>query len=241
MDRKFFSIALALAAFVLAGPPTVSRAAAAEADGVAFVILYDNSGSMNSSVRDSNGQSSPKRVIARRALNAVVKQVQTFAQSASGTAPKTVHAGLYLFSGESATPVIPLGPFDPKNIQRWASRFPKPSKGTPLGKALETGCEAVLKSPLSRKHVLVITDGENTAGPDPERLLPAIQKSAEQQQTRVSVHCVAFDVDATVFSPLKKLGVTVVSAADEPQLHAQLEFILEKRILLEDEEPPKKK
>jgi hypothetical protein len=45
--------------------------------------------------------------------------------------------------------------------------------------------------------------------------------------------------DAKVFSPLKKLGVTVVGAADETQLKQQLEFILEEKILLEKETPTK--
>ena len=48
--------------------------------------------------------------------------------------------------------------------------------------------------------------------------------------------------DATkVFDGVKKLGATVVGASDETQLNSQLEFILQKKILLEDEEPPKKK
>jgi hypothetical protein len=57
----------------------------------------------------------------------------------------------------------------------------------------------------------------------------------------VSVHFVAFDVDAKVFEGVKKLGATVVGASNESQLNAQLGFILEKKILLEDEEPAKKK
>ena len=40
---------------------------------------------------------------------------------------------------------------------------------------------------------------------------------------------------------VKKLGATVVGASDEAQLESQLEFILQKKILLEDEEPPTKK
>ena len=51
----------------------------------------------------------------------------------------------------------------------------------------------------------------------------------------------AFDVDAKQFSVVKKLGATVVGAADENQLNTQLQFILQKKILLEDEEPPKTK
>ena len=40
---------------------------------------------------------------------------------------------------------------------------------------------------------------------------------------------------------VKKRGATVLSAANKPQLDSQLEFILEKKILLEEEESPKKK
>ncbi len=55
------------------------------------------------------------------------------------------------------------------------------------------------------------------------------------------MHFVAFDVDAKQFAPLKKLGATVVGAADEKQLNTQLEYILQRKILLEEEEPVKQK
>jgi hypothetical protein len=55
----------------------------------------------------------------------------------------------------------------------------------------------------------------------------------------LSVHFLAFDVDARQFDPLKKLGATVVGAVDERQLNSQLEFILQRKILLEAEEPKK--
>ena len=64
---------------------------------------------------------------------------------------------------------------------------------------------------------------------------------AEQQHQTLSTHFVAFDVDAKVFDPVKKLGATVVGAADEKQLNTQLEFILRRQILLEDEELPVKR
>ena len=49
-------------------------------------------------------------------------------------------------------------------------------------------------------------------------------------------------MNANVFSGVKKQGATVVGAADEAQLNAQLEFILQRKILLEEEEaPPAKK
>jgi hypothetical protein len=98
----------------------------------------------------------------------------------------------------------------------------------------------VLKSELSRKHVLVITDGLNTVGPAPEVLLAPLMKQAEKAGTPLFTHFVAFDVDAKQFAPVKKLGATVVGAADETQLNTQITFILEEKILLEAEEPTKK-
>ena len=130
----------------------------------------------------------------------------------------------------------------------WGSTVPvswtgvtAPNGGTPLGNALTMAGRAVLNSGLTRKHVLIITDGENTIGPKPDVTLAALQQEAGQKQTGVSVHFVAFDVDAKVFAGVKRLGATVVGASNENQLNTQLEFILEKKILLEDEEPPKKK
>ena len=81
----------------------------------------------------------------------------------------------------------------------------------------------------------------NTIGPNPSTILANLKEEAGLKQTGLSVHFVAFDVDAKVFEGVKKLGATVVSAANESQLNTQLEFILEKKILLEEEEPPKKK
>jgi hypothetical protein len=86
----------------------------------------------------------------------------------------------------------------------------------------------------------VITDGVNTTGPDPAATMPRLQEAGQKRGNPVSFHFIAFDVNAKVFAKVKDLGATVVSAADEKQLNTQLEFVLEKKILLEDEEPPRK-
>ena len=65
----------------------------------------------------------------------------------------------------------------------------------------------------------------------------SVKSRADAKGTSISTHFVAFDVDAKVFDPVKKLGATVVGASDERQLNTQLEFIFEKKILLEEEEP----
>ncbi len=215
------------------------RLGASESEGVALAIIYDTSGSMSEPVRDQAGHATPKYVIANRALVSAARQIQAFTTNSSSGAVRTVDAGLFIFRGEGAREVIEFGRFDAKAFEDFAKTFSRPAGNTPLGTALSAASHAVLASPLPRKHVLIITDGINTAGPGPAAVLPGLQREAKQKQVMLSVHFVAFDVDAKVFDGVKKLGATVVSAADEKQLNSQLEFILQKKILLEDEEPKK--
>ena len=228
-----------LIGFAVGGWSSVSLNAAEE--GVALAIIYDTSGSMRDPVPDQNGGNSPKYVIANRALKAVADQIETFATNSAVGTTRKIFTGLFIFQGEHARAAMPLAPFDAKALRDWASRFSTPGGNTPLGATLGTAGHAVLESPLGHKHILVITDGLNTAGPSPAVVLPRLRQQAAQKGASISVHFVAFDVDAKVFDPLKKEGATVVAAADEKQLNSQLEYILQRKILLEEEEPPQKK
>jgi hypothetical protein len=219
---------------------TIATPACRAEEGVALAIVYDTSGSMKEPVKDGSGKFSPKYLIANRALIAIANRVQTFATNAPAGGSRKINAGLFVFRQDGPHAAIPLGPFNAAWLTAWAEGFSAPNGGTPLGNTLGAAGNAVLKSGLTRKHVLVITDGMNTVGPAPAATLAKLQQAAGQAQTGLAVHFVAFDVDAKVFAGVKKLGATVVSAANESQLNTQLEFILEKKILLEDEEPPKK-
>ena len=217
---------------LLLGPGSLP-ASAADDDGVALGILYDTSGSMSDRVPDSHGGTSPKYLIANHALLEVVKQLQTYATNGVSGAPRKIDVGLFTFSQNGAQEVVKFGPFNPGGIQYWTTNFSSPSGGTPLGNALRSVSQAVLDSPMPRKHVLVITDGENTVGPAPDKVLPAVNRAAEKKQSSVFVHFIAFDVDAKVFTGVKKQGADVASAANETQLNSQLDFILQNQILLE--------
>jgi hypothetical protein len=236
-NMKSTSLLAVLTVLLLAGfyPATLRGAE----EGVALAIIYDTSGSMKDPVPDAVGGSSPKYIIANRALLAVTRQLEAFATNTASGAPRKIQAALFIFEGEHAREIIKMGPLDATSFERWARRFASPRGNTPLGNALDTAAQAVLNSPLSRKHVLVITDGMNTAGPAPQSVLPRLKQQALQKGVTLSVHFVAFDVDARQFAPIKRLGATVVGAADEKQLDSQLKFILQQKILLEDEEPPK--
>jgi hypothetical protein len=214
--------------------------AASDEEGVALAIIYDTSGSMKDPVRDTTGKSSPKYIIANRALLAITRQIQGFATNTAAS-PRKIDVGLFVFNNGGAREAVKFGPFDAQALQTFARTFANPSGNTPLGNSLRTAGQAVLRSPLSHKHVLVVTDGMNTAGPSPAGTLPGLKRQAEEQHTTLSVHFVAFDVNAQVFEPLKQLGATVVAASDETQLNTQLQFILHRKILLEEEEPTKSK
>jgi len=228
----------ALCSVWLARGAETPPAAAGGADGVALAIIYDTSGSMRESVPDRDGKRLPKFVIANRALMAIGRELASFATNGEA---RRIDAGLFIFNQRGAKEVIKFGPLNADAITEWARTFSRPEGNTPLGAALRAAGEAVLNSPLSRKHVLVITDGINTAGPKPEEVLPGLKAQAARSGTSLSVHFVAFDVDAQVFNPIKKLGATVAGAADEKQLNTQLQFIMHRKILLEDEEPAKSK
>jgi hypothetical protein len=206
-------------------------------EGVAVGIVYDTSGSMKDPVRDAAGKLSPKYKIANKALEAIIAQFETYAASGGG---RKVEAGLFVFNGTGARAAVPFAPLDGKAMRRWLSGYDGPNGGTPLGTALQAASRSVLSSKLSRKHVLLVTDGMNTQGADPAAVLPQIKQQFAKQGQSLAVHFVALDVATRVFDGVKKQGATVVGAADERQLNSQLEFILQHKILLEDEEPPKK-
>ncbi len=240
LSMKIVPSLIVLTALAILGTGA-TRLSAAEQDGVALAIIYDTSGSMRDNVRDANGRPSPKYIIANRALIAVAKQIQAFAANKAAGASRNIQAGLFVFDRESAREAVRFGPFDAEALESFARDFASPSGNTPLGNALTVATRRVLSCPLPCKHILVITDGMNTAGPTPSAVLPRLKQQAEQKGSGFSVHFVAFDVDAKVFDSVKKLGATVVGAGDEKQLNSQLEFILQKKILLEEEEPAKAK
>jgi hypothetical protein len=242
---RWAGISAAVLLVTLAGWQQASATEAPGSNGVAIAIVYDTSGSMQQKVRDADGKLTPKSVIAERALKAVLDRLEAAAGPNGSRLP--METGLVVFHGKDdrapkrAGFAVKLGRFDPQAIRTWLAEHGKPKAGTPLGEAVELAGKAVVESKLPRKHVLVITDGINTLGPDPTETLPRVQKLAAQRQTTASFHFVAFDVNAAEFAGVKKLGATVVGAADEKQLNSQLEFILEKKILLEDEEAPSPK
>lgn len=228
----FLGMAICLIAFT---PGSVQAGAD---DLIAVAIVYDSSGSMKDSVQNDAGKPEPKYLIANRALLAVVNRFQQFAETSKN---QKLEACLVTFNNGSVGIPIPFGEFKPNAFRQWVQSAPQPDGGTPLGDAIRKAALLLMDSKAKHQHILVVTDGMNTMGTEPAAVIPSIRKQAAAKETSMGIHFVGFDIASKIFDPLKKLDVTVVSAANEKQLNTQLGYIVEQKILLEDEEPPAKK
>jgi hypothetical protein len=228
----FWGLLAVLACWAM--PVFAGDSSPAPAEGVAVAIVLDTSGSMAQTVLNRQKKPEAKCVIANRALLSVVKRLEAFSTNQTTGKSLSLETCLIVFVDGKSSTVIPLGPFSPEPFQAWLRQNSRPNGGTPLGESLRSAADALFASKAQRRHVIVLTDGENTVGADPVTILPRVQKEAELKNAFVGVHFVAFDVAARVFDQLKAKGATVLAAADESQLQNQLAFILEKKVLLEE-------
>jgi hypothetical protein len=207
--------------------PTAELAGTTRREGIAAVVLMDVSGSMDENVR---GEDSPKIVVARRAAFDLVTQFHTYA---AAHPDEPVLVGLFEFSGSRrpwTREVIPLGPPDLVAAKTALARM-RADGGTPIGDAMIAGKRALDSSGLSRRHLLVVTDGENTDGPGPADVMAALGGRPEAE--RPSVYFVAFDIAGSRFDGVRHGGGLVLEAADEAGLNKTLDFLLTGRILVE--------
>ena len=106
-----------------------------------------------------------------------------------------------------------------------------PGGGTPIGNAMIKAKRELDATGLARRHLLVVTDGDNTDGPDPDEVAAAINRRPEAE--RPSIYFVAFDIEASKFSGVKNSGGLVLAAANARELNDTLDTLLRGKILLE--------
>jgi Mg-chelatase subunit ChlD len=191
----------------------------------AVVVLLDASTSMNQSVRGSDGAERPKHQIAREALERIIDQT---AAQVKKRPDLSLQLGILEFSS-SVEEILPMGAFQP-DAARAALRRVRPSSGTAIGRALAQGFKDLYRTGCVRKHIICITDGENTSGPSPDAVARDLYR---ETQGDVAIHFVAFDTSARRFGFLKNVNGTVVEAADGSELGVHLLEIYSKRILAE--------
>jgi Ca-activated chloride channel family protein len=192
-------------------------------DGVGVAIVVDVSGSMGGKVNDS-GRQVEKYQVARRTVRELFERSEGFCRR---NPERVVEVALYRFDDRPeqlmgfAKPVASsaAGP-----IQSLS-----PSGGTAIGRAILQAKQDLDATGLTAKHIVVVTDGENTTGPAPAEVAAEMAKNPAAP----AVYMVAFDINAELFKPVKAHGWAVHSAADANELQTALDVIFGENILLE--------
>lgn len=199
-------------------------------DGIAVALLVDTSGSMSENVKDAAGKPRAKLEIARVALERVVEQCKKFAAEQPG---RPLKLAIYEFSSRSGSHARPVTPFeapDPGKVKAAAGKL-RADGGTPIGEAMVMAKRELDRAGLVKRHLLVVTDGNNTDGIAPERVMEEIAKLPEEK--RPGVYFIAFDIAAREFDAVKAKGALVLSAANEKELLETLETLIGEKVLLE--------
>ena len=200
-------------------------------EGVAAAIVIDVSGSMDDRVTDSNGRRARKIDVARRAARDLVAQFAAYAGEHAG---EPVSLGIYEFSRRDGQadcrPIIPMGPPDLSRADEALSRL-DPEGGTPIGQAMITAKLALDATGLSRRHLLLVTDGDNTDGFRPDDVASVIAREPDSEKP--SIYFVAFDIEARRFNGVRDAGGLVLPAANAKELNETLDTLIRGRILVE--------
>jgi hypothetical protein len=200
-------------------------------EGIAAVILIDTSGSMRETVRDVDGNMQPKIKIAQKSALDLVNQFDTYARAHPD---QNISLGIYEFSqrppSPSVRPIVNLGPPNPA-AARSAIQNMIPNGDTPIGDAMIVAKKSLDATGFSKRHILVITDGQNTAGYSPADVTQVI--SGLSGDDRAAVYFVAFDVAASTFNSVRNAGGLVLAASNETDLKGTLDYVLTGKILAE--------
>jgi Mg-chelatase subunit ChlD len=203
--------------------------------GAAVAILIDTSGSMR---ENAPGDNRPKYVVARESLETMLDATDAF----SAKRPDfPIKIGIFSFSSNVRT-LRAIQPYDRTAIRAALQELPRPGGGTAIGEAMHQARPELYRAGVFRKYLLVVTDGENTNGPQPERVARDIYQKSEGA---VQIYFVAFDTSPEKFAFLKDVGGDVITAGTGAELRTALDGIYTGKILAEavdagEREPAKK-
>ena len=202
--------------------------------GAAVAILVDTSGSMK---EPAPGDSRPKYVVAQEALEAMLDATDAFIARRPDF---PIKIGVYSFSS-GVRVQRPIQPYDRAAIHATLASLPRPGGGTAIGEAMREARPDLYRAGVFRKYLLVVTDGQNTNGRNPEDVVRDIWRKSEGG---VQTYFVAFDTSPEKFAFLKEAGGDVIGAGNGGELRSALDGIYQGKILAEavggEREPGKK-
>jgi Mg-chelatase subunit ChlD len=191
--------------------------------GAAVAILVDTSGSMR---ERAPGDSRPKYVVAREALEAMLDATDAFVAKRPDF---PIKIGLYTFSSNVRT-LRPIEPYNRAVIRSALATLRQPGGGTAIGDAMREARPDLYRAGVFRKYLLVVTDGDNTNGRDPDQVAREI---FEKSEGAVQTYFVAFDTSPEKFDFLREVGGDVIGAGTGAELRQALDGIYQGKILAE--------
>jgi Mg-chelatase subunit ChlD len=191
--------------------------------GAAVAILIDTSGSMRDRIA---GDGRPKFEVAREALEAMLDATDAFVARRPDF---PIKIGIYTFSS-SVRRLQPIRPYDRAALRATLAAVPLPGGGTAIGEAMSAARPDLYRAGVFRKYLLVVTDGDNTAGRPPDLIAREIFRKSEGG---VQTYFVAFDTSPEKFGFLKEAGGDVFGAASGGELRAALDGVYQGKILAE--------
>ena len=194
-----------------------------EGIGAAIAILIDTSGSMRD---EAPGDGRPKYQVAREALESMLDATDAFVAKRPDF---PIKIGVYSFSSD-VHELLPIQTYDRQRIRAALASLPRPGGGTAIGDAMRDARPALYRAGVFRKYLLVVTDGENTRGRDPETVARDIFTKSEGA---VQIYFVAFDTSPEKFAFLKEVGGDVIAAGTGAELKTALDGIYQGKILAE--------
>jgi Mg-chelatase subunit ChlD len=207
-------------------PPDADAPYQAEVDegvGAAVAILVDTSGSMK---EPAPGDTRPKYVVAREALEAMLAATDAFVARRPDF---PIKIGVYTFSS-SVRLQRAIQPYDKAAVRSTIENLPRPGGGTAIGDAMREARPDLYRSGVFRKYLLVVTDGDNTNGRSPDDVAREIFRKSEGA---VQIYFVAFDTSPEKFAFLKEAGGDVIGAGTGAELKTALDGIYQGKILAE--------
>jgi len=191
--------------------------------GAAVAILIDTSGSMKDK---APGDSRSKYAVARESIEAMLDATDAFVAKRPDF---PIKIGLYSFSSNVHT-LRSIQPYNRDALRIALSNLPQPGSGTAIGDAMRTARPDLYRAGVFRKYLLVVTDGENTRGAEPE---PVAREIFRKSEGAVQVYFVAFDTSPQKFAFLKDVGGDVIGAGTGTELRTALDGIYQGKILAE--------
>lgn len=201
--------------------------------GLSIIIAIDCSGSMDEKILNGNYMNK-KYIIASESLTELINFFESFYNKNLKKDNIILKVGLIKFSSNveilfDLKEMNAINFSSLKTITNNISNF-YPVGKTCIGDTMEKGAELLAQSGTIFKSLIIITDGENTSGTEPQLVLNAIVNNYNNKSTKdmtvttnnILVSLIGFDINSSKFNNLHDEGARIITAVDKKQLNESL-------------------